>query len=326
MEGQQFLAPALLLLYGDVEKTGHYEKIANRRSIMVVLKHLWVLPSHRQAFRGIAEGGSSDLSEFISFANGLMNETNGLVAQTMDALADIKKTQVLRQTIEWNNLSQEEKNTENDKYSENERIAKGAAGLCLETLSFLNCLVSDEIIRQPFLLDEILPRLVSMLLSVLSKIVGSKSLEIKVDNMDSYNFNPKVMLQYICSVMTHFSTSDIFCNAVANDGFYNEGAPLQKAINTVLKLQLLSVIDINKLKEMLILVQLKFEQCQDIESLTSNAPEEFLDSLLLTLMRDPVLLPSGHVLDRSTISQHLLNDEKGHSIILYLIIIYIYIY
>jgi ubiquitin conjugation factor E4 B len=280
---------------------------------MVVLKHLWILPSHRQAFRGIAEGCSSDLSEFISFANGLMNETNSLVSKTMDTLADIKKTQVLRQTIEWNNLSQEEKNTENEKYDENERIVKGSAGLCLETLFFLNCLVSDEIIRQPFLLDEILPRLVSMLLSVLSKIVGSKSLEIKVDNMDSYNFDPKVMLQYICSVMLHFSTSDIFCNAVANDGFYNDGGPLKKAINAISKLQLLSVIDINKLKEMLSLVQLKYELYQDIESLTADAPEEFLDSLLLTLMSDPVLLPSGHILDRSTIAQHLLNDEKGYS-------------
>ena len=51
---------------------------------------------------------------------------------------------------------------------------------------------------------------------------------------------------------------------------------------------------------------------QDMDALTAEAPDEFLDPLLSTLMRDPVRLPtSGNVVDRSTISQHLLNDEKG---------------
>ena len=49
-----------------------------------------------------------------------------------------------------------------------------------------------------------------------------------------------------------------------------------------------------------------------MDALTAEAPDEFLDPLLSTLMRDPVRLPtSGNVVDRSTISQHLLNDEKG---------------
>lgn len=58
-EAQKYLAPALLLLYGDVERTGFYEKLTNRRSIMVVLKHLWTLETHRPAFRGIATMGTS---------------------------------------------------------------------------------------------------------------------------------------------------------------------------------------------------------------------------------------------------------------------------
>ena len=43
---------------------------------------------------------------FIKFANGLMNETNALVATTMDKLVEIKKTQVLMNTpTEWNILT-----------------------------------------------------------------------------------------------------------------------------------------------------------------------------------------------------------------------------
>lgn len=43
----------------------------------------------------------------------------------------------------------------------------------------------------------------------------------------------------------------------------------------------------------------------------ADAPDEFLDPLLCHVMEDPVLLPtSGNVIDRSTITQHLLNDTS----------------
>lgn len=46
--------------------------------------------------------------------------------------------------------------------------------------------------------------------------------------------------------------------------------------------------------------------------MTDEAPFEFLDPLLSTIMRDPVYLPtSSNIVDRSTITQHLLNDETG---------------
>jgi len=44
------------------------------------------------------------------------------------------------------------------------------------------------------------------------------------------------------------------------------------------------------------------------DELLQDAPDEFLDEILSTFMIDPVILPSGHYVDRSTITQHLLND------------------
>ena len=48
-DGQETLAPALLLLYGDVEHTGHYDKLEHRFHIAAVLKYLWQSPEHRCA-------------------------------------------------------------------------------------------------------------------------------------------------------------------------------------------------------------------------------------------------------------------------------------
>lgn len=46
-EAQKSLAPSLLLLYGDVEHTGFYDKLGHRFHIAAILKYLWKSPEHR---------------------------------------------------------------------------------------------------------------------------------------------------------------------------------------------------------------------------------------------------------------------------------------
>lgn len=41
----------------------------------------------------------------------------------------------------------------------------------------------------------------------------------------------------------------------------------------------------------------------------SEAPDEFKDPLMMTVMTDPVLLPSGLIMDRAVIMRHLLNSN-----------------
>lgn len=45
------------------------------------------------------------------------------------------------------------------------------------------------------------------------------------------------------------------------------------------------------------------------EDWMNDAPEEFKDPLMMTVMSDPVLLPSGLIMDRSVILRHLLNSS-----------------
>lgn len=48
---------------------------------------------------------------------------------------------------------------------------------------------------------------------------------------------------------------------------------------------------------------------QQSEDEYADAPEEFKDPLMDTLMTDPVLLPSGAIMDRPIITRHLLNSS-----------------
>lgn len=59
---------------------------------------------------------------------------------------------------------------------------------------------------------------------------------------------------------------------------------------------------------------LKVSQLEKLEmenqKALEDAPEEFLDPIMSTLMIDPVVLPSSHVtVDRTTIARHLLSDQ-----------------
>lgn len=84
-----------------------------------------------------------------------------------------------------------------------------------------------------------------------------------------------------------------------------------KTIGTVHKLGLFSSADVATLRSLYEDAMKAKVAAQDLDALTADAPDEFLDPIMSTLMRDPVKLPtSGHIVDRATISQHLLNDEK----------------
>lgn len=48
---------------------------------------------------------------------------------------------------------------------------------------------------------------------------------------------------------------------------------------------------------------------QQADDWLADAPDEFKDPLMDTVMSDPVLLPSGLVMDRSVIMRHLLNSS-----------------
>ena len=126
--------------------------------------------------------------------------------------------------------------------------------------------------------------------------------------MEKYNFEPKVMLREVCESLLHVCPSKEFQDAAVNDAFFKNAAPLTKAIKVVTKHNLMTPSDVAKLiefKDKLILLAV---DAADLDELLNDAPSEFLDPLLDELMHDPVELPSGNILDRSTIIQQLLND------------------
>jgi len=159
-------------------------------------------------------------------------------------------------------------------------------------------------------MDELCPRLVNMLLHVLTKLVGAKGMELKVDNPESYNFRPKEMLSDLCAIFSSYADLLVFQEHCAKSGYYTNDL-MTKAVKTCSKLGLLKDKSMEVFAALPDQVQIVSKTIESDEALTIDAPDEFLDPLMLTFMKDPVLLPtSGTIIDRATIKQHLLNDPN----------------
>mmetsp|Transcript_28953 Transcript_28953/g.54783 ORF Transcript_28953/g.54783 Transcript_28953/m.54783 type:complete len:599 (+) Transcript_28953:1194-2990(+) len=302
---KETLAPSLLLLYGEVENTGFYEKNDHRTKIAALLKFLWDSPEHKPAFKRITE----DKKSFITFANGIINEMNDKFASVMETLPAIRTVQLqMANAQEWGALNEEERETVTSRHENNEREVQRSLPLCNSVMKMLGFLNTDEDIRDMFLLPDMCPRLANMLLHVLTKLVGSRGLGLKVENPESYNFRPKEMLQDLCVVFSSFAAADAFQTECAKSGYYTPEL-MSKSVKTCRKLGLL----VGESMDLFDLLATKVEDASKVtisdEDLYQDAPDEFLDPLVQEFMTDPVKLPtSGNIVDRKTITQHLLND------------------
>lgn len=303
VQAQESLAPSLLLLYGEVEHTGYYDKMTHRAKIASLIKYLWESTEHRSAFRRITQNKES----FIKFANGIMNETNTLIATVMQKLPEIREAQLkMKNAQEWGQLSEEEQNIIKSRLDDNEREVKHALPLCNKTLQMFGYLNTDKDIRSLFLLEELCSRLVQMLLHVLTKLVGTKGLDLKVENPEQYDFRPKEMLRDLCAIFALFASAKEFQVECAKNGC--DPALLSSAVKTCRRLNLLTGDSMTAFESLPPLVAKEEQAVAADEALLHDAPDEFLDAILQSFMKDPVILPSGHCVDRSTITQHLLND------------------
>ena len=129
-----------------------------------------------------------------------------------------------------------------------------------------------------------------------------------MDNPETYNFRPKEMLRDLCSILASFTDEMEFQENCAKSGYYSSEL-LDKTVKTCAKLNLLTEISMKVLNTLPGKIETKAKFIEDDEALLADAPDEFLDPLMFTYMTDPVYLPtSGNIVDRSTITQHLLND------------------
>lgn len=308
---QKNLLISLLDFYVMVEKTGassqFYDKFNSRYHISFIIEKLWNFNIFKKDLKIIA---SNYQRFFIRFIARMLNDTTYLLDESLNHLHTIHQCQK-----ELNNRSRgaapsgEESDEDlNKKLQESERMAKSFVQLSNKTILLFNLFTCET--PRSFTIVEIVDRLAGMLNYNLVVLVGPSYNELKVQDPEKYQFDPKELLLQLCSIFINLSKRDEFIEAVARDLRSFNPDNFYKAINILKKSYKLP--DDKFEKDLIEFVEkakvIKAEDAEE-ELELGEAPDEFLDPLMYTLMKDPVKLPTSKIsIDRSVLKAHLMND------------------
>uniref|UniRef100_A0A3Q0R0U3 Ubiquitin conjugation factor E4 A n=1 Tax=Amphilophus citrinellus TaxID=61819 RepID=A0A3Q0R0U3_AMPCI len=272
------LAEALITVFVDIEFTGDphqfEQKFNYRRPMYPALKYMW---------------GKDNYRESIKY------------------LSKIKILQLERDRGDWEGLAPDarrEKESSLQMFGQLGRFHNIMSNETIGTLTFLTSEIKGIFVH-PFLAE----RIISMLNYFLQHLVGPKMGALKVKDFSEFDFKPQQLVSDICTIYLNLGDEENFCATVPKDGRSYSPTLFSQTIRVLKK--------INKPGDMIVAFGLLADKIkshadrqQQEEETYADAPDEFLDPIMSTLMLDPVLLPSSNVtVDRSTIARHLLSDQ-----------------
>ncbi|KAI0769012.1 ubiquitin conjugation factor E4 [Trametes elegans] len=304
------LMPALMNFYIEVEQTGassqFYDKFNSRRNIAHIFKTVWNNQAHRDALKNEAANHSE---RFVRFVNLMINDVTYLLDESLTDLAKIHELQTeMRDKATFDAQPAQYRRERESQLRQLERYTSIYVSLGSSTVDLLKIFTGET--KSPFMVPEIVDRLAAMLDYNLDALAGPRCQALVVANPEKYKFNPKQLLSDLLQIYLNLSDQGEFARAVAADERSYRKELFEHAAGIARRKMLKSEDEIEKLGLFVLKVEETKATLQAEEDL-GDIPDEFLDPLMYTLMRDPVTLPSSRaVVDRSTIKSHLLSDSK----------------
>ncbi|OLN95247.1 Ubiquitin conjugation factor E4 [Colletotrichum chlorophyti] len=301
------LLHALMKFYIEAESTGahtqFYDKFNIRYEIFQVIKCVWDNDVYKQQ---LTRESKVNRQFFVQFVNLLLNDATYVLDE---ALTKFPKISALQHELEVGNaLSAQDREKKQEELQALEGQAQSYMQLANETLAMMKLFTSA--LATAFTMPEIVQRLASMLNYNLETLAGPKMGQLKVNNPQKYHFQPRVLLSDFVDIYLNLGSSQAFIDAVASDGRSYKPETFEKASYILSKRSMKESSELERFETL----QAKFKESKQIaeqaELDLGDIPPEFEDPIMGDLMKDPVTLPSQHIVDRSTIVQHLLSDPK----------------
>jgi ubiquitin conjugation factor E4 B len=301
------LLHALMKFYIEVESTGahtqFYDKFNIRYEIFFVIKCIWTNNIYRQR---LTQESKTNIDFFLRFVNLLLNDATYVLDE---ALTKFPKIHDLQGELKdpRSGLTPEQRQTKEEELATAESQASSYMQLTNETISMMK--LFTKTLSSSFTMPEIVDRVAAMVNYTLDTIVGPKSTNLKVDDPKKYQFEPKTLLSEFIDIYLNLGISENFITAVARDGRSYKPANFDAASRVAERWSLKSPDELVRWEKLKSSFKAAKEQDDQDEEDYGDAPDEYLDPLLATLMTDPVILPtSRNIVDRSTIRSHLLSD------------------
>ncbi|KAJ0973800.1 hypothetical protein J5N97_015765 [Dioscorea zingiberensis] len=316
-EGHQlsldYLVHNLLKLYVDIEFTGShtqfFDKFTIRHNIAELLEYLWNVPSHRNTWMKIAR--DEEKGVYLNFLNFLINDSIYLLDESLNKILELKELEAeMSNSVEWERRSAQEREERMRLFNSRENIVRFDMKLANEDVGMLA--LTSEQIPAPFLLPEMVERVASMLNYFLLQLVGPQRRSLTVKDPEKYEFRPKQLLKQIVEIYVHIARGDregVFPSAISKDGRSYNAQLFAAAADILWKIGENAKV-IQDFVQLGVKAKNAASEAMDTEAVLGEIPDEFLDPIQYTLMKDPVILPSSRVsIDRAVIQRHLLSDN-----------------
>ena len=306
---------SLLCFYVDCEKTGshsqYFDKLNFRQIIQECLLILWKYQVYQDDIIRVFNENSSRI--FPSFVQFIISDTTMLLENAFINLSEIKRTEdEMKDPQIWNKYDQKTRDEKVSILNDHQGRVKTYFRFTTTTFKLLRTIVAQ--CKKPFL-DSIVIRDVAGLLNYFfSCLLGDKSKSYNVSDFDKYNFHPRNI------VTSLFRISLVLCQ---HDDFIKEICEDKRSFQIIIYesvLQNMQYIKSAKDQEIrafeMIVEKLKNYTSKDIWSeverlVDLDIPDEYMCSIMSTLMKDPVELPnSGQIVDRVNIEKLLMNAKE----------------
>ncbi|EQL00225.1 ubiquitin fusion degradation protein 2 [Ophiocordyceps sinensis CO18] len=304
----EYLLHALMKFYIECESTGansaFYDKFNIRYEIFQVMKRVWVNDVYKQQ---LTDESKRNRSFFVQFVNMLLNDATYVLDE---GLTKFPKMRSLERELDDRSLSAEDRQKKEEELQTLGTQATSYMQLANETVAMMK--LFTQALSESFIMPEIVSRLASMLNYNLETLAGKKATaELSISNKDQYRFRPIRLISDFVDIYLHLGYSPIFVEAVAADGrSYKPAEVLNRVTRILTSKHQKDAADIAKWEKYKLLFFEAKQRLDQADIDLGEIPPEFEDPIMGDLMKDPVLLPSNHVVDRSTIMQHLLSDAK----------------
>ena len=312
----QHLVKALVLLFVEIERTDRhntfYEKFNTRYQIGEIMVYLWDHPGHREAWKHVVE---QDPKLYVRFVNMMINDSQYLLQEALEALPEVRDIEL--KMADQDAWQAQPANTREDllkQLEQHRRTLRSDFLLSAIYLKLMELTSSDPDICTRFFDVQIRDRQARILNFFLRYMtIPGERKRLKLKEPEKYGWNPRELVASLAQIHANIFEADHegWSAAVAADtDYYGTDPSILDHLITILTSLNTSPAVINSIQCLRTSAAEAVKSTAQDDENFEDAPEEFEDPLSCRLMTDPVKLPSGNVLDRSTILQHLLTDNR----------------
>ncbi|XP_078607185.1 uncharacterized protein LOC144879516 isoform X2 [Branchiostoma floridae x Branchiostoma japonicum] len=215
---QTGLGPALLHTYVsvdvveglDVDKDD-FDKYGSRFEIAKLLESLWQWQDCRASVLNMC-----GTDKFQAFLGAILDTLLYQLHDSLARLANVRKIQKAKEDeASWKALSIEEREEKQKFLTNEERVGKSFMNLANSTLGLIDLLTQSEEVCKCFTTAPLSQRSASAVIGFIGALCGPKASELKVKDMEKYNFNPRQLLLQIVRVILRIGREE----ALDKDGF-----------------------------------------------------------------------------------------------------------